>query len=110
MKSDNAKKGIARAPHRSLFYAMGYTDEELEKLAPWNQAVKDEILERELRASQGSTSTNRKHMQLSKYYWRPVYGRFLFAIMTPNYFALTLQSRGVKGDLSLSPSTRVWAG
>ena len=34
------------------------TDEELEKLAPWNQAVKDEILERELRASQGSTSTN----------------------------------------------------
>ena len=33
------------------------TDEELEKLAPWNQAVKDEILERELRASQGSTST-----------------------------------------------------
>ena len=31
MKSDNAKKGIARAPHRSLFYAMGYTDEELDK-------------------------------------------------------------------------------
>ena len=31
MKSDNAKKGIARAPHRSLFYAMGYTKEELEK-------------------------------------------------------------------------------
>ena len=32
MKSDNAKKGIARAPHRSLFYSMGYTDEELEKI------------------------------------------------------------------------------
>ncbi len=31
MKSDNAKKGIARAPHRSLFYAMGYTDEELDR-------------------------------------------------------------------------------
>ncbi|MFI3257852.1 MAG: dihydroxy-acid dehydratase, partial [Spirochaetales bacterium] len=29
MKSDNAKKGIARAPHRSLFRSMGYTDEEL---------------------------------------------------------------------------------
>ncbi len=29
MKSDNAKKGAARAPHRSLFYASGYTDEEL---------------------------------------------------------------------------------
>lgn len=28
-KSDNAIKGTARAPHRSLFYASGYTDEEL---------------------------------------------------------------------------------
>lgn len=26
-KSDNAVKGTARAPHRSLFYAMGYKDE-----------------------------------------------------------------------------------
>jgi dihydroxy-acid dehydratase len=31
MKSDNSKKGIGRAPHRSLFYAMGYTDEELSR-------------------------------------------------------------------------------
>jgi dihydroxy-acid dehydratase len=31
MKSDNTKKGIGRAPHRSLFYAMGYTDEELSR-------------------------------------------------------------------------------
>jgi dihydroxy-acid dehydratase len=30
-RSDNAVKGSARAPHRSLFYAMGYTDEELER-------------------------------------------------------------------------------
>ena len=30
MKSDNAKKGVERAPHRSLFYAMGYTKEELD--------------------------------------------------------------------------------
>lgn len=29
MKSDSAKSGIERAPHRSLFKAMGYTDEEL---------------------------------------------------------------------------------
>jgi len=29
MKSDNAKKGLARAPHRSLFKSMGYTDEEI---------------------------------------------------------------------------------
>ncbi|MBQ9630516.1 MAG: dihydroxy-acid dehydratase [Treponema sp.] len=29
MRSDNAKKGVERAPHRSLFYSMGYTDEEL---------------------------------------------------------------------------------
>jgi len=31
MKSDNVKKGIERAPHRSLFKAMGYTDSEIKK-------------------------------------------------------------------------------
>ncbi len=30
-RSDQVKKGIERAPHRSLFYAMGYTPDELEK-------------------------------------------------------------------------------
>lgn len=29
MRSDQMKKGLTRAPHRSLFKAMGYTDEEL---------------------------------------------------------------------------------
>lgn len=29
MRSDRVKKGIERAPHRSLFKAMGYTDEEI---------------------------------------------------------------------------------
>ena len=29
MRSDAVKKGLGRAPHRSLFKAMGYTDEEL---------------------------------------------------------------------------------
>src|SRR3990172_6911905 len=29
MRSDAMKKGIERAPHRSLFKAMGYTDEEI---------------------------------------------------------------------------------
>ncbi|MBQ9237814.1 MAG: dihydroxy-acid dehydratase, partial [Treponema sp.] len=31
MRSDKAKRGAARAPHRSLFYAMGYTDEEIDR-------------------------------------------------------------------------------
>lgn len=31
MRSDSVKKGIERAPHRSLFKAMGYTDEEIRK-------------------------------------------------------------------------------
>ena len=31
MKSDNVRKGIDRAPHRSLFKAMGYTDREMER-------------------------------------------------------------------------------
>ena len=31
MRSDNMKKGIEKAPHRSLFKAMGYTDEEISR-------------------------------------------------------------------------------
>ena len=31
MKSDCAKKGIERAPHRALFKAIGYTDEEIKR-------------------------------------------------------------------------------
>ena len=31
MRSDNVKKGPQRAPHRSLFNALGYTEEELER-------------------------------------------------------------------------------
>jgi len=31
MKSDLAKKGIERAPHRSLFKAIGYTDDEIKR-------------------------------------------------------------------------------
>ena len=31
MRSDVVKKGVLRAPHRSLFKAMGYTDEELSR-------------------------------------------------------------------------------
>ncbi len=31
MKSDIVKKGVERAPHRALFKAMGYTDEEIKK-------------------------------------------------------------------------------
>ena len=32
MRSDNVTKGVERAPNRSLFYALGYTKEELERL------------------------------------------------------------------------------
>lgn len=31
MRSDSVKKGMERAPHRSLFKAMGYTDEEINR-------------------------------------------------------------------------------
>jgi len=31
MQSDNVKKGLERAPHRSLFKAIGYTDAEIER-------------------------------------------------------------------------------
>ena len=44
MKSDNAKKGIERAPHRSLFYAMGYTKEELDRPLIGVCCAKNEII------------------------------------------------------------------
>ena len=31
MQSDNVKKGMQQAPHRSLFNALGFTQEELRK-------------------------------------------------------------------------------
>lgn len=31
MKSDAVKKGVSQAPHRSLFNALGFTKEEMEK-------------------------------------------------------------------------------
>ncbi len=43
-KSDSATKGAARAPHRSLFYAMGYTDEELERPLVGVCCAKNEII------------------------------------------------------------------
>ena len=40
MRSDNVTKGAERAPNRSLFYALGYTPEELERRkALWVQAL-----------------------------------------------------------------------
>lgn len=44
VRSDEAKKGLMRAPHRSLFKAMGYIDEEID--GPWIGIVnaKNEII------------------------------------------------------------------
>ena len=44
MRSDNVKKGIERAPNRSLFYAMGYTKEELERPLVGVVSAKSEIV------------------------------------------------------------------
>ena len=33
MRSDNVKAGVQQAPHRSLFNALGFTEEEMKK--PW---------------------------------------------------------------------------
>ena len=43
-KSDNATKGAARAPPRSLFYAMGYTEEELDRPLVGVCCAKNEII------------------------------------------------------------------
>jgi dihydroxy-acid dehydratase len=44
MKSDRIKKGIERAPHRSLLKAIGYTDEELERPLVGVCNAKNEII------------------------------------------------------------------
>ena len=44
MRSDSVKKGIERAPNRSLFYAMGYTREELERPLVGVVSAKSEIV------------------------------------------------------------------
>lgn len=44
MRSDNVKKGAERAPNRSLFYAMGYTREELERPLIGVVSAKSEIV------------------------------------------------------------------
>lgn len=43
-KSDNACKGTARAPHRSLYYASGYTDEELDRSMVGIICAKNELI------------------------------------------------------------------
>lgn len=44
MRSDVVKKGLERAPHRSLFKAMGYTDEELQRPLVGIANAKNEII------------------------------------------------------------------
>ncbi len=44
MRSDIVKKGIERAPHRSLFKAMGYTDEEINRPLIGIANAKSEII------------------------------------------------------------------
>jgi dihydroxy-acid dehydratase len=44
MRSDRVKKGIERAPHRSLLKAIGYTDEELERPLVGVVNAKNEII------------------------------------------------------------------
>ena len=42
--SDNVTKGVERAPNRSLFYAMGYTKEELERPLIGVVSAKSEVV------------------------------------------------------------------
>ena len=48
MRSDQIKKGVERAPNRSLLYALGYTEEELNRplvgvVSSWNEIVPGHI-------------------------------------------------------------------
>ena len=50
MRSTTVKKGSTRAAHRSLFYAMGYTEEELKK--PEEKTGKHEAAEKSEEAAE----------------------------------------------------------
>lgn len=54
MRSDKVTKGIERAPMRSLFYAMGYTKEELERPLIGVVSAKSEIVPGHMHLDQGS--------------------------------------------------------
>ena len=43
MRSDTVKKGVQQAPHRSLFNALGMTEEELEQIKHSAKVLRDFI-------------------------------------------------------------------
>lgn len=59
MRSDQIKKGVERAPNRSLLYALGYTEEELNRplvgvVSSWNEIVPGHMdLDKIVEAGQG---------------------------------------------------------
>ena len=44
MKSDNVKAGMQQAPHRSLFNALGFTEEEMKKPVSYTHLTLPTIL------------------------------------------------------------------
>ena len=73
MKSDNVKKGMQQAPHRSLFNALGFTEEEMNKpmvgiVSSYNEIVPGHMnLDTEYRLHDcDRKDSRRKHCQCGK--------------------------------------------
>ena len=67
MRSDQIKKGVERAPNRSLLYALGYTEEELNRplvgiVSSWNEIVPGHMdLDKIVEAVEGRRPGRRGH-------------------------------------------------
>ena len=79
MKSDSVKKGMQQAPHRSLFHALGMTEEEMERplvgiVSSYNEIVPGHMnLDKIVQAVK--MGVWRRHMHLTLSSWFPIVTR-----------------------------------
>ena len=65
LRSKNVLNGVERAPNRSLFYAMGYTKEELEQPLIGVVSAHSEIVPGHFRHAQGRCSHDKAHHRIT---------------------------------------------
>ena len=69
MKSDNVKKGMQQAPHRSLFNALGFTEEEMNKPMVGIVSSYNEIVPGHMNLDKIPRNVWRLHISLMRSSW-----------------------------------------
>ena len=103
MRSDNVTKGVERAPNRSLFYALGYTKEELERpligvVCSYNEIVPGhmnldkiaEAVKAGVRAAGGTPVESAMRSRVTREYFMP-----MWPMAMPSHTAMAGNSTGV---------------